>query len=107
MSAKKIAKTAKTKKKGSKAKRILRKALLWMFTIVLILILGLIIVAALFEERIGRMVIDELNKCLKTELQVEKAELLGLSYWKLLQNIVHVDSILIEEPTLAIYILPK
>lgn len=76
MSAKKIAKTAKVKKKGSgKAKRILRKVLLWTFTIILVLFLGLIIIAALFEERIGRMVINELNKSLKTELQVEKAEL--------------------------------
>ena len=44
---------------------------------------------------------------LTVELKVEKAELLGLSYIKLLKNIVHVDSILIEKPTLAIYILPK
>jgi len=59
------------------------------------------------KELLKQALQQDVHPELAIDLQVEKAELLGLSYWKLLQNIVHVDSILIEEPTLAIYILPK
>lgn len=47
----------------------------WIGIILCLLIIGLIIIAAVFEKQIGALVIKTLNKQLKTELKVEEAKL--------------------------------
>lgn len=53
----------------------LRRIFVLLGSILLLLALTLILLAAFFEERIGRIVINEVNANLKTELIVEQAEL--------------------------------
>ncbi len=59
------------KKKKPSIKRFFK----WMGIAFLLLIIGLIIVATIFEKQIGALVIKTLNKQLKTELKVEDATL--------------------------------
>lgn len=61
--------------KDKKKKNPLMKLLKWTGLIIAAMLLILIIAAAFFEEKIGGLVINVLKKSLKTELNVEKAEL--------------------------------
>lgn len=67
------------RKKKKKKKRGINKGVikffLWTFAFITVLILGLIGIAAFYEEGIGKIVVQELKKSLKTDLEIEKAEL--------------------------------
>jgi uncharacterized protein involved in outer membrane biogenesis len=68
-----------TRKKKKKKSRGINKGVikffLWTFAFIAVLILGLIGIAAFYEEGIGKIVVQELKKSLKTDLEIEKAEL--------------------------------
>jgi hypothetical protein len=56
-------------------KSLAYKILLWGLSIFLVFVVSLIGIAAFYEKGIGALVINELKKSLKTELEVESAEL--------------------------------
>ena len=61
--------------KSSKFNKALFKIFFWALGIIAIFVLALIGIAAFYEEGIGKLVVAELKKSLKTDLDIETAEL--------------------------------
>lgn len=68
-------KKKKKPNKPNKFAKALFKVFFWVLAIVALFVIMLIGIAAFYEEGIGRLVVEELKKSLKTDLDIETAEL--------------------------------
>jgi hypothetical protein len=59
------------------------------------------------KSKVEEVVSQKTNPSVVLELDVERAELIGLSYWSLVKGVIQVDEILIDRPDVSVYILPK
>lgn len=59
------------------------------------------------KSKVEEVVSQKTNPTVVLELRVEKAELIGFSYWSLAKGLIQVDEIVIDRPDVSVYILPK